>query len=264
MDLQLQGKVAVVTGGNAGIGLAVARGLAGEGAHVVLCGRDEARSAAEAERIRADFDVEALPVKCDVTEPGDLEAAAKAVEESFGGADILFNNAGEGTSETIMDAGDSRWQYYWDLHLMAAVRMSRALIPGMRARGGGAIVNNASICARQPLHHEPIYNVTKAALVMLTKCLAHEVIGDGIRVNCINPGLIQTAGWVDWAKAAEADGGPPWQSQLDAIAVRDTPIGRFASPEELAHFIVFLCSPRASYSVGSAYYVDGGWLNVTT
>ena len=161
-----------------------------------------------------------------------------------------------------MDAPDEKWQYFWDLHVMAAVRMSRGLIPAMRQRGGGVILMNASICAKQPLGYEPIYNVTKAGLMMFSKCLSNEVIGDNIRVNCINPGLILTPDWVKTATALTAGTDSNAEAYLDDIAKKNAPIGRFGSPEELAHFFVFMCSPLSSYCVGSTYYVDGGWLNV--
>ena len=262
MNLGLKDKVAVITGANTGIGLAIARGLAQEQAHVVICARDEQRTLEQAERIQQEFGVTALGLRCDVTRPDEIAALVAAVEQSFGGADILINNAGAGSRETILDASDERWQHYWDLHVMAAVRFARSLAPAMRRRGGGVILNNASICAKQPLDYEPIYNVTKAALMMLSKCLADELIGDNIRVNCINPGLIQTAAWEDWARQATAETPNNWREQLDQVAKEKTPIGRFASPEELADFFVFLCSERASYCVGSTYYVDGGWLKV--
>jgi NAD(P)-dependent dehydrogenase (short-subunit alcohol dehydrogenase family) len=102
---------------------------------------------------------------------------------AFGDVDILINNAGMGSEEKIMTAPDERWQYYWDLHVMAAVRLSRLLAPLMKRRGGGVILNNASICATQPLGYEPIYNTTKAALVMFSKCLANELIPYNIRVT---------------------------------------------------------------------------------
>ena len=262
MDLDLKDKVAVITGGSAGIGLAIAHGLAQEKVHVVLCARDEARTVEQAHHIQQMYGVEALGLACDVTHPADIETVVTAVAQAFGGADILINNAGAGSNETILTATDDRWQYYWDLHVMAAVRFSRGLAPAMRRRGGGVILNNASICARQPLGYEPIYNVTKAALMMFSKCLADELIPDNIRVNCINPGLIMTAAWEDAAKEATAETSTDWQGYLDQIAQEKAPIGRFASPAELADFFVFLCSPRASYCVGSTYYVDGGWLKV--
>ena len=196
MDLGLQGKVAAITGGSMGIGLAVAQGLAAEGVHVAICARDEDRVIAAAQGIREQYPVRVLGVRTDVSKPDDLDGFVTAIDKTFGGVDILINNAGEGSSETILTAPDERWQYYLDVHLMAAVRLSRALIPSMQARGGGVILNNGSICATQPLYGEPIYNTAKAALAMFTKCLAHEVIPYNIRVNLINPGLIETNGWM--------------------------------------------------------------------
>ncbi|ADI15303.1 SDR family NAD(P)-dependent oxidoreductase [Truepera radiovictrix] len=262
MDLELKGKVAVITGGSVGIGLAVARGLAAEGVHVALCARDEARVVARAEEIARDYGVRTLGVAADVSRAADVARFAAAVSDTFGGADILINNAGTGSEETIMEAPDEKWHYYLELHLMAAVRLARALVPRMRARGGGVILNNASICATQPLGYEPIYNVSKAALAMFSKCLANELIGDNIRVNTVNPGLIQTPDWEKTARLLTRDQGVSWEAYLEEVAKENTPIGRFASPEELAHFFVFLCSPKASYCVGSSYYVDGGWLKV--
>jgi NAD(P)-dependent dehydrogenase (short-subunit alcohol dehydrogenase family) len=262
VDLELGGKVAVITGGSVGIGLAVAEGLAAEGVSLALIARNGERAAAEAERIARECGVKAIGVGADVSKVEDCDKALKAVHAAFGGADILINNAGTGSNETIMDAPDEKWQYYWDLHVMAAVRLSRGLIPAMRARGGGVILMNSSICAKQPLGYEPIYNVTKAALMMFSKVLSNEVIGDNIRVNCINPGLILTPDWVKTATQLTAGTDQTAQDYLNKIAVDNAPIGRFGSPEELAHFFVFMCSPRSSYCVGSSYYVDGGWLNV--
>ena len=264
MDLQLDGKVAVITGGSVGIGLAVARGLAAEGVHLALCARDEPRLRAVAETIRTDFGVRALAVPADVSTTEGVTALASAVTDEFGGADILINNAGTGSEETILEAPDERWQAYWDLHVMAAARLARALAPQMTARGGGVILHNASICATQPLGYEPIYNVTKAALVMFSKCLATELIGAGIRVNAVNPGLVMTPDWEKTAKNLTEGTDTSWQAYLQKIADDNAPIGRFARPEEVADLFVFLCSPRASYTVGSTYYIDGGWLRTTT
>ncbi len=244
-----------------GIGLAVAHALAEEGAHLVLCARDEARVRERAREIESRHGVRAIAIAADVSKAADAEKVVARAEQTFGGADILINNAGTGSNETIQDAPDEKWQYYWELHTMAAVRLSRGLIPFMKRRGGGVILNNASICAKQPLGYEPIYNVTKAALMMFSKCLSNEVIKDNIRVNCINPGLVLTPDWQNTAKKLTAQSGGDWQGYLDDIARKNAPIGRFASAEELAKFFAFMCSPHASYCVGSTYYVDGGWLN---
>ena len=260
MELGLKGKVAVITGGSAGIGLAVAEGLAAEGADLMLAARGAERVQSEAKRLATRFGVRAEGVACDIATRAGADALTAVVEKSFGGADILINNAGTGSNETVMEAPDEKWQAYWDLHVMAAVRLARGLAPLMKRRGGGVILHNASICAVQPLWYEPIYNTTKAALMMFSKCLATELIGDNIRVNCVNPGLILTPDWIKTAKQLTAHTGGDWQAYLDGVAREHAAIKRFATPEELANFFVFLCSDRASYSVGSAYFVDGGML----
>ncbi|MGB5559831.1 MAG: SDR family oxidoreductase [Paracoccaceae bacterium] len=260
MDLGLSGKVAVITGGSVGIGLGVAKAFAAEGANVVLAARGEDRVRAEAEAIATRYGVKTHWVACDVATAEGCDALTAGVRQAFGGADILINNAGTGSNETIMDADDDKWMDYWNLHVMAAVRLARGIAPMMKARGGGAILNNASICAAQPLWYEPIYNVTKAALVMFSKNLANELIPFNIRVNAINPGLIRTPDWVKTAKELTADTGGDWEGYLQSVADEHAPIKRFGTVEELADFFVFLCSDRASYSVGATYFVDGGML----
>ena len=262
INLELKEKVAVITGGSVGIGLAVAHGLAKEGVHVLLCARDGARAGKVAAEIAATYGVTAIGVPADLSKVDDISRVIEKVEDTFGGVDILINNAGTGSNETIMNAPDDKWQYYWDLHVMAAVRLARGLVPLMLKRQGGVILHNASICAKQPLGYEPIYNVTKSALMMFSKCLSDEVIKQNIRVNCINPGLILTPDWKKTAAQLTAGTEVTVEQYLDRIARDNAPIGRFATPEELADFFVFLCSPRASYCVGSTYYVDGGWLKV--
>ncbi|BAT20302.1 MULTISPECIES: SDR family NAD(P)-dependent oxidoreductase [Asaia] len=260
MDLGLKDKVAVITGGSVGIGLAVAEGLAREGAHIVMVARDKERLTEAASKLAASFGVRCLPVAADVATSEGIESIVRETEAAFGGADILINNAGTGSNETIMEASDEKWQFYWDLHVMAAIRLARGLVPGMKKRGGGAIIHNASICAAQPLWYEPIYNVTKAALMMFSKTLSTEVIKDNIRVNCVNPGLILTPDWIKTAKQLTSESGGDWEAYLQGVADEHAPIKRFGSPEELANFFVFLCSDKASYSVGSSYFVDGGML----
>jgi len=237
MDLGLKGKVAVVTGGSVGIGLAIAEGLAAEGVDVVIAARSVERVRAEAGRIAKAFGVRAEGVACDVATREGTDDLVADVERLFGGADILINNAGTGSNETVLEAPDEKWQAYWDLHVMAAVRLARGLAPLMKKRGGGVILHNASICAAQPLWYEPIYNVTKAALMMFSK-----------------------PDWIKTAKQLTADKGGDWEAYLDSVAREHAPIKRFGTPQELANFFVFLCSQRASYSVGSTYYVDGGML----
>jgi NAD(P)-dependent dehydrogenase (short-subunit alcohol dehydrogenase family) len=264
MDLQLKDKVAVISGGSVGIGLAIAEGLAQEGVHLALCARKEDRLQKVAQEISQKYGVKVIGASGDVSKADDIQRIVSAVEAEFGGADILINNAGTGSNETIMDAPDDKWQFFWDLHVMAAVRLARGLVPFMRQRGGGVILNNASICATQPLWYEPIYNTTKAALVMLSKNMANEFIKDNIRVNTVNAGLVLTPDWINTATELTQGTDQTAMDYLDGIAEQNAPIKRFASPEEIANLFIFLCSPRASYSVGSTYYADGGMLKVIT
>jgi len=258
MDLGLRDKVAVITGGTVGIGLAVAEGLAAEGANLVLVGRDGRRADEAAAAVAQKFGIIAMAIAADVATAAGCDAVVSGTEKAFGGADILINNAGTGSNETIAEADDAKWQYYWDLHVMAAVRLARGLVPGMKRRGGGVVLHNASICAVQPLWYEPIYNTTKAALMMFSKTLANEVVGDNIRVNTINPGLVLTPDWIKTARQIAGEDG--WQAHLQSVADEAGGMKRFATPEELANFFVFMCSDKASYSTGSTYFVDGGWL----
>jgi 3-oxoacyl-[acyl-carrier protein] reductase len=258
MDLGLTDKVAVITGGSIGIGLAIAHGLAAEGAHVVVAARNAERAKAAADEVAAKHGTRALAIGADVAAADGCARLIDEVGKAFGGADILINNAGTGSNETILEAPDDKWQYYWDLHVMAAVRLGRGLAPGMIKRGGGVILHNASICATQPLWYEPIYNTTKAALVMFSKNLANELIPSNIRVNTVNLGLTLTPDWVKTATQLTEGTDKTWQDYIQGIADEWAPIKRFASPEEVADFFVFLCSKRATYSVGTTYYVDGG------
>ena len=258
MDLNLRDKVAVITGGTVGIGLAIAEGLAAEGANLVLVGRNKQRADDEAARVADRFGIIAMAIAADVATAEGCDAVIKGAVKGFGGVDILINNAGTGSNETIAEADDAKWQYYWDLHVMAAVRLARGLLPVMKSRGGGVILHNGSICAVQPLWYEPIYNTTKAALMMFSKTLANEAVVDNIRVNTINPGLVLTGDWIKTAKQIVGENG--WQAHLQSVADEAGGMKRFATPEEVANFFVFMCSDKASYSTGSAYFVDGGWL----
>lgn len=258
MDLGLKDKVAVITGGSVGIGLAVAEGLAAEGCNLVLAARNDERLREAVIRIGEEYGVRVHGVMADVATAAGCEAVTATADTAFDGADILINNAGTGSNERIQEADDAKWQYYWDLHVMAAVRLARGIVPQMKKRGGGVIVHNASICAVQPLWYEPIYNTTKAALMMFSKTLANEVVGDNIRVNTVNPGLILTPDWVKTAKQLAGEDG--YEAHLQAVADEAGGMKRFGTPEELAHFFVFLCSDKATYSTGSTYFVDGGWL----
>lgn len=263
MELYLRQKRVFITGGSRGIGLAVAKRFAEEGCKVAIGARTKEKVEEKSKKIAEDYGVETLGIVIDVTNIEDIQKAKNTILKHFKGLDILINNAGTGSEETIVESKDEKWYYFWDLHVMSAVRLSREFIPIMKEnKDGGVILNTASICAKQPLWYEPIYNTTKAALVMFGKCLANEAIKYNIRVNTVNPGLVLTPDWWKTAEILSKKEGISPKDYLDNIAKKFTPIKRFATPEEIADLYVYLASPRASYCVGSTYYIDGGWLNV--
>ena len=194
---------------------------------------------------------------CDVATAEGCASLVDAVNRT-GGCDILVNNAGTGSNETILEAPDEKWQAYWDLHVMAAVRLARGLVPRMAERGGGAILNNASICATQPLWYEPIYNTTKSALMMLSKTMATEFIPMNIRVNCINPGLVRTPDWVKTAKQlSRATTGRATSSPSPTSTRRSSA----SAPSRSSPTSSSSSAPTAPATrVGSTYFVDGGML----
>jgi NAD(P)-dependent dehydrogenase (short-subunit alcohol dehydrogenase family) len=265
MDLGLENRMALITGGSIGIGLAVAEEFLKEKAGVVICARNGERVEKVVGDLKAAYPSSKIYGKaCDVSKLEDIESLVSWVKE-LGGVDILVNNAGTGSEETNLDAPDEKWYYYWDLHVMAAIRLSRLLVPVMRERPGeGVIINTTSVCSTQPLYYEPIYNVTKAALNMYSKCLADELIKYNIRVLSIAPGLVLTPDWYKTAGILSKKEGITVQQYFDNIAKNMTPIGRYASPEEVAKFYVFIASKQASYCLGTNFHIDAGALKTIT
>jgi NAD(P)-dependent dehydrogenase (short-subunit alcohol dehydrogenase family) len=264
MDLQLKDRIVLITGGSKGIGLAVAKAFLSEEAQVVICGRDVPRLESALKEIKDKFPAAKVWGRsCDVTSPSEIESLISFIKNEVGGVDILINNAGAGSEETIMNSTDEKWDHYWNLHVMSTVRFTRHCVPLMKERPGeGVILNTASMCATQPLYYEPIYNTTKAALNMLTKCMAAEFVKDNIRVNTISPGLVLTPDWYNTAGKLSKKEGITVQQYFDRIAQQLAPIGRFASAEEVASFYVFLASPLCSYCLGTNFHIDGGAIQV--
>jgi NAD(P)-dependent dehydrogenase (short-subunit alcohol dehydrogenase family) len=257
MDLGLENRSVLITGGSVGIGLAVAKEFLAEKANVIICARDEDRVNTVVAELKAAYPGQAVHGKgCDVSKAEDIDRLVEYIK-TLGGVDILINSAGTGSEEKILTAADEKWYRYWDLHVMAAVRLSRSLVPLMKERPGeGVIINVTSMCATQPLYYEPIYNVTKAALNMLSKCMAEEFIKDNIRALSIAPGLVLTPDWYKTAGILSKQEGITVQQYFDRIAGAMTPLGRYASPEEVAKTFVFLASKQSSYTLGTSVHVD--------
>jgi NAD(P)-dependent dehydrogenase (short-subunit alcohol dehydrogenase family) len=254
----------VVTGASRGIGLATARALGAEGASVLLV----ARSADALERARAEC--ESAPgatttLACDVTTPDAGERMLAAARAELGEPDVLVNNAGTARWRDVDDVPDEDWQAAWDLNVMAPLRAMRALVPGMRERGWGRVVNVSSSAGKRPSANMPEYSVAKAAELSLSRLWADRCAGDGVLVNAICPGPAKSELWVGEGGLADqsaALSGLDGASEALAKAAGGRPIGRLAEVEEIAAAIVFLCSAQASYVAGAAWSIDGGTVQV--
>ena len=249
-ELELSGKVAVVTGASEGLGRATAERLAQSGVKLAICARRVPVLEAAAAAIRQRTGAEVFAQPCDVTQPAQIEAFVTAVVERWGGVDILVNNAGTSAAAAFLDVSDAQWQTDWDLKLMAAVRFCRLVIPLMQRRGGGRIVNVTTIGGKAPTARALPTSVTRAAGINLTKSLATEYAADNILVNTICLGVAKSAQW-------ERRTGPEAEALRQSF-VRRIPLGRFGEPAEFADLVAFLCSARASYLTGTAINFDGG------
>jgi NAD(P)-dependent dehydrogenase (short-subunit alcohol dehydrogenase family) len=255
VDLGLRDRVCVVTGSTSGIGLVAAELLAGEGAQVVVCGRDADR----VEQARAGTGA-ALGVVCDLSEPAAPEQLIGEATRAFGRVDCLVNNVGEAYQADFEELTDAQWEAMWQLNVMSFVRAIRAVLPGMRERGRGVIVNVSSTSGKRPSTSMPNYSVTKAAVLSLSRLVADLYAKDGIRSNAITPGPTATEAWLAPGGLADQQArrtGRSREEVLEAVA-KGRPLGRLAEPDEIAAVIVFLCSDRANYVTGSAWSADGG------
>lgn len=253
LELGLEGRVAIVTGGSEGMGLATARRLASEGVRVAICARRAGPLEQAVAELRAVGGGDVFAQAADVTSRSDVDGFIGAVTAEWGGVDILVNNAGASAAQGLEALDDDAWMADIQLKVMGAVRFCRSVVPSMRERGGGAIVN-ATIGGGKaaPARALPT-SVTRAAGINLTKSLANELAADRIRVNTICIGLIKSEQWV-----RRADGqGVDVESVYEAMGKR-VPLGRVGEAEEYADLIAFLVSERGAYITGTAINLDGG------
>jgi 3-oxoacyl-[acyl-carrier protein] reductase len=251
VDLQLAGKVAIVTGGSRGLGFASARALVGEGCHVAICARGKERleQAAGELRAAARASAEALPIAADVSIAADVTRVVETTVERFGGLDILVNNVGLGRGGSIEETSDEVWHEAFDQTLYPTICASRLAVPHLRRRGG-AILIISSIFGREA-GGRMTYNVVKAAEISLGKSLAQQLARDGIRVATVAPGSILFPGG-SWHARQQAD-----PQGIAEFVRRELPFGRFGRPEEVGDVVAFLASPRASWISGTTIVVDG-------
>ena len=253
MDLQLAGKVAIVTGSSKGLGLASAKALVHEGARVVMCARggDALRAAAEQLAKESGRSNAVVTVEADVSTPAGAEAVVSKAVKACGRIDILVNNVGKAGGGDIVSTLDAEWQGAIDQTLFPAIRMSRLAVPEMKRAGGGVILMIASIWGRES-GGRMTYNAVKAAEISLAKAMAQQLAKDNIRVNSVAPGSIMFEGG-SWWKRREED--PKF---IEEMIRRDLPFGRFGTAEEVGSVVTFLASPRASWISGACITVDGG------
>jgi NAD(P)-dependent dehydrogenase (short-subunit alcohol dehydrogenase family) len=252
MDLELSGRVVLITGGTDGLGLALATRLAAEGASVAVCGRDAARVRAAESALREVGD--GLAQEADVTRPEDLQAFVDVAVGRWGRIDGVVHNAGRASGGRIESIDDATWQSDFELKLMAAVRLTRLVLPKLR-EAQGSILFTLAIAAKAPGGSSEPSSVTRAAGMALMKALSKELAPDGVRANAVLIGLIESGQWV---RAAESAG-----QSLDQFYERFAkdaaiPLGRFGRAEEFADLGAFLLSPRAAYVTGVAINLDGG------
>jgi 3-oxoacyl-[acyl-carrier protein] reductase len=257
VDLGLKGKVAMVAGASRGLGYAVARALAAEGARVSIGSREGDKIAAAGERIGAETRADVLAVRADVrSAEAIIEWHAKTIER-FGGIDLLFVNAGGPPAGAALSFDDAAWQSAFELLVLSSVRMVRLAVPSMKARGGGAIVVSTSTSVREPIANLALSNVIRASVAALAKTLANELAGDGIRVNHLLPGRIDTdrIRELDSLRAKQLQVTPDEQRANQA---KQIPLGRYGHPDEYGSAAVFLFSDAARYITGASLQVDGG------
>jgi 3-oxoacyl-[acyl-carrier protein] reductase len=254
MDLELEGKVCVVTGASRGIGLEVGRSLCAEGAQVLFVGRDADALVQAADGCGGEY------LAGDITDPDVAERIVATCAEQMGGIDVLVNNAGTSFARGLDELTDEDWQGQWELHVMAPMRLMRAAAPRMAERGGGRMVNVCSSAGKRPSLTNAAYSVTKAAQLSLSRVFADSYASENVLVNAVAPGAVASELWMGADGLAEqvaaARGGTP-EEALAAQAGK-IPLGRLAEPREIADIVVFLCSARASNVTGAAWSADGG------
>jgi 3-oxoacyl-[acyl-carrier protein] reductase len=250
MDLGLDGKACIVTGATRGIGRATAALLRAEGARVLHVARDAEALAG----LGGEF------VVADVRAPADADRVVAACVERFGRVDVLVNNAGTSFVRPLEELTDDDWQGQWELNVLGPMRLMRAAAPLMAAAGWGRIVNVCSSSGKRPSLTNVAYSVTKAAQLSLSRHYADRYVGDGVLVNAVAPGPVTSGLWLDPGGLADQAAAARGVTREEALAAQQAkvPLGRFASPEEIAAVIVFLCSERASTVAGAAWSADGG------
>ncbi|WP_419935725.1 SDR family oxidoreductase [Candidatus Palauibacter sp.] len=257
MDFGIEGRVALVAASSQGLGRAVAEELAAEGTHLVMCARGEEALAEAVASADGRGPGEVLGIPVDLSEPAQVAALAEAALDRFGRVDILVNNAG-GPPAGPFEAHDAAaWQAAVRLNLESALQLTRAVLPGMKERGWGRILNITSIAVKEPVDGLILSNSVRAAVTGFAKSLSNEVAAFGVTVNNVLPGFTRTAR-LDELAAVRAEAGGISTEEVEAGWNAAIPAGRLGEAREFAAVVAFLASERASYVTGVSVAVDGG------
>jgi 3-oxoacyl-[acyl-carrier protein] reductase len=261
MDLGMQGRVVLITGGSAGIGRATAELLAREGARIAVAARGQA-GLDETVTVLEGLGAEAFAFAGDLAAPGVPEAAVAATVGRFGQLDALVANVGFAVARKLDDVTDADWEEGFQLNLMSHIRATRAALPHLRASDQARVVLVSSTAGKRPSGGMPDYSVMKAALLSYSKLVSDQEAKHGVLVNAVCPGPTHTPTWLADGGLADQNKGEGTREDALAKAGAGRPIGRMAEPEEIADVIALLCSARSSYVTGSAWGVDGGTVPV--
>ncbi len=259
MNLRIAGKTALVTASSRGLGRAVAEELAAEGANLVLCARHAEPLEATATEIRNASGVKVITVTADVSDPAAVERVWNRSLDEFGGADILVTNAGGPPAGPFESHSPSAWSDAIKVNFESVVNMTRLVLPGMKERRWGRIINITSIAVKQPVDNLILSNSVRAAVTGFARTLANEVAKFNVTVNNVMPGYTLTDRISELATANAAHKGGTKESMLSAWESQ-IPMGRLGTPREFAAMVAFLASDRASYTTGASIPVDGGWI----
>ncbi|HEY9622223.1 MAG TPA: SDR family oxidoreductase [Crinalium sp.] len=259
LELQLTGKTAIVTGGSAGIGFAIAKALYREGVSIAIAARDPNRLAAAADEIRAlpSQGNQVIAIAADVTQSESIETIVSKTLDAFGQIDILINNAGSARAGSFLDLGDDAFVDAWNLKLLGYIRLVKAVVPDQIRRRDGRIVNIIGGAGRTPRSNFLPGGTTNAALLNFTRGISSELAQHNIRINAISPGLTATERADRIAEQTAASRGVS-VDQVKAESLKAIPLGRLARPEEIANLALFLVSDLAASITGTEILVDGG------
>ncbi len=257
MDLGLTDKIAVVGASSKGLGKAIALGLAQEGAKVTICARNKDTLETTAQEIRSQTATEVLAIPTDVSKPDQIESLINKAISHFGGIDILVNNAGGPRAGRFDDLSAEDYLSAVHLNLMSTINLCRAVVPTMRTRGSGRIINLTSVSVKQPVDGLMLSNMARTGVIGFAKTLATELASDKILVNNVCPGIIFTDRIKQLATVRAEEAGITFDAALEKMTA-DIPLGRIGDPEEFANLVVFLASERASYITGATIQADGG------